>query len=106
MIETGRHISIPRQYRFWPLCFDKIIFIIEDKFHFFYECPTYDDLRNIYCLRILDKQQESRQIVCIIKYKYPGWSIQYGNIHSGRNQTKKRDSFNILILSQLHMSVL
>ena len=24
------------------------MYIIEDDFHFFYECPTYDDLRDIY----------------------------------------------------------
>ena len=24
------------------------MYIIEDEFHFFYECPSYDDLRDIY----------------------------------------------------------
>ena len=24
------------------------MYIIENEFHFFYECPTYDDLRDIY----------------------------------------------------------
>ena len=91
MIERGRHLSIPRNDRFCTLCIDKNMYIFKDEFHFFYECPSYDDLRDIYFNvswinnRTLDK---------------------YCKIHSERIQAKKRDSFNILILPKLQMSVL
>ena len=91
MKERVRHLSIPRNALFFLLCLDKNMYIIKDEFHDYYECPSYDDLRDLYFNvswinnRTLDK---------------------YCTIHSERIQTKKRDSFNILILSQLQMSVL
>ena len=42
MIERGQEITV-----FCPLCLDENMYIIEDEFHFFYECPTYDDLADI-----------------------------------------------------------
>ena len=48
MLERVRYLSIPRNDRFCPLCLDENMYIIEDQFHFFYECPRYDDLRDIY----------------------------------------------------------
>ena len=55
------------------------MFIIEDEFHFFHECTTYDDLRDI-----LDKQQDSKHMLCNIKYKYQVWSLEYCKTHSER----------------------
>ena len=45
MIEKGRHLSIDREYRFCPICKSKDIYIVEDKFHFFFHCSVYKELR-------------------------------------------------------------
>ena len=41
MVETGRHMKIPKSERFCPNC-DKLI---EDEIHFVTRCKTYNDLR-------------------------------------------------------------
>ena len=45
MIEKGRHDSIDAQFRFCPFCITNNIHIIEDEFHFFFECRIYEHLR-------------------------------------------------------------
>ena len=76
------------------------MYIIEDEFHFFYECPTYDDLRDIYFKvswinnRTLDK--------C---YTILNTNIK-PEVYNTAKFIKKWDYFNILIISQLQMSVL
>ena len=47
-IEKGRHVNIEREYRFYPACLDRNVYVIEDIFYFFMVCPLYFDLRNIY----------------------------------------------------------
>ena len=49
MIEKGRHLGIDRQLRICPLCKQKKnLNIIEDEFHFFFECMEYENLRLLY----------------------------------------------------------
>ena len=48
MIERGRHLSIDRKYRFCPICEKNSIYVIEDEYHFFFECRVYEELRRIY----------------------------------------------------------
>ncbi|MEW8544974.1 MAG: reverse transcriptase family protein, partial [Candidatus Thiodiazotropha sp.] len=48
MIEKGRHMQIEREYRFCPFCVERNVYSVEDEFHFFMVCPTYQDLRNMY----------------------------------------------------------
>ena len=45
MIEKGRHDSIDAQLRFCPFCITNNINIIEDVYHFFFECRIYEHLR-------------------------------------------------------------
>ena len=54
MIEKGRHLGIDRQLRICPLCKQKKkkkknLNIIEDEFHFFFECMEYENLGLHYC---------------------------------------------------------
>ena len=48
MIEKGRHLGIDRQLRICPLCKQKNLNIIEDEFHFFFECMEYENIRLLY----------------------------------------------------------
>ena len=48
MIEKGRQLGIDRNYRYCPFCLQKNITVVEDEFHFFYDCSTYDNLRKLY----------------------------------------------------------
>ena len=48
MIEKGRHQNIERSLRFCPLCLRRNAYVIEDEFHFFFVCPIYAEIRNIY----------------------------------------------------------
>ena len=48
MIEKGRHLNIEREYGCCPFCLNRNIYVIEDEFHFFMVCPTYNDLRILY----------------------------------------------------------
>ena len=48
MIEKGRHLNIERNLRFCPLCQMKNLSVIEDAYHFFFECETYEMLRETY----------------------------------------------------------
>ena len=45
MIEKGRHLSIDRELRFGPLCMKNNIYVVEDEFHFFFECNEYETFR-------------------------------------------------------------
>ena len=47
-IEKGRHLNIERNLRFCPLCQMQNLSVIEDEYHFFFECETYDMLRETY----------------------------------------------------------
>ncbi|MCG7892781.1 MAG: reverse transcriptase family protein, partial [Candidatus Thiodiazotropha endolucinida] len=48
MIETGRHQRIDRNMRFCPLCLKRNVYTVEDEFHFFCICPSYQDIRFLY----------------------------------------------------------
>lgn len=48
MIEKGRHQNIERQYRVCQLCLKRNVYVVEDEFHFFYVCPFYNEMRQIY----------------------------------------------------------
>ena len=48
MIEKGRHLSIDRDLRFCPLCIKNNIYVVEDEFHFFFECNEYEMLRQTF----------------------------------------------------------
>ena len=42
MIENGRHLK----YCFY--CLKSNTYVIEDEYHFFFECPLYNNMRDIY----------------------------------------------------------
>ena len=48
MIEKGRHLSIDRDLRFCPLCIKNNIYVVEDEFHFFFECNEYEIFRQTF----------------------------------------------------------
>ena len=48
MTEKGRHNAIDAQYRFCPVCMETNIYVVEDEYHFFFECRIYDEIRNSY----------------------------------------------------------
>ena len=49
MIEKGRHMGLDRALRLCPFCRDiKEIPVVEDEFHFFFECFMYHELRKLY----------------------------------------------------------
>ena len=48
LIETGRHVNLERQDRLCPVCAKENMRQIETEFHFFCECPAYNELRGIY----------------------------------------------------------
>ena len=48
MIANGGHIEIDRHLRFCFYCLKTDIHIIEDEYHFFFECPLYNSMRDIY----------------------------------------------------------
>ena len=45
MTEKGRHLNIERNLRFCLLCQMKNLSFIEDEYHLFFECETYEMLR-------------------------------------------------------------
>ena len=47
MIEKGRHLSIDRDLKCCPLCIKNKIDVVEDEFHFFFECNEYEMLRKL-----------------------------------------------------------
>ena len=48
-IEVGRHAGIPREYRSCSYCLrNNSAYYIEDKFHAFFQCSMYDDIRQQY----------------------------------------------------------
>ena len=47
MIEKGRHLSIDKYLRFCPLKINKF-YVVEDEFHFFFECNEYEILRQTF----------------------------------------------------------
>ena len=51
MIEKGRHVNIDREFRFCPICVLTDIFVVEDEYHFFFECKAYEEIRNMYFKR-------------------------------------------------------
>ena len=48
MIEKGGHQNIDRCLRFCQFCLRRNAYVIEDEFHFFFVCPIYAEIRNIY----------------------------------------------------------
>ena len=48
MIEKGRHNNIDRYLRYCPLCFIANVQAVEDEVHFFFFCPSYERIRNMY----------------------------------------------------------
>ena len=48
MIEKGRHLAIDRNLRFCPLCIKNNIYVIEDEFHFFFECSEFELYRQTF----------------------------------------------------------
>ena len=48
MIENGRHIGIDRNLRYCFHCLKTNTYVIEDEYHFFLECPLYNNMRAIY----------------------------------------------------------
>ena len=48
LIEKGRYLSIDPEHRFFPICKTCNISIVEDEFHFFFEYPSYENLRKKY----------------------------------------------------------
>ena len=44
-IEKGRHVNIDKEFRFCPICVLMDFFVVEDKYHFFFECKTYKEIR-------------------------------------------------------------
>ena len=52
-IETGRYTRIPRNERVCKMCNSGQL---EDKFHFFFECPTLKELRNKFLLANIYKR--------------------------------------------------
>ena len=48
MIEKGRHLSIDRHLRFCPLCVKNNISVVEDEYHFFFECNEYETFRQTF----------------------------------------------------------
>ena len=48
MIEKGRHLAIDRELRFCPLCIKNDIYVVEDEFHFFFECNEYETFRQFF----------------------------------------------------------
>ena len=57
MIEKGRHDSIDAQFRFCPFCITNNIHIIEDEYHFFFECRIYEHLRAKFFIRTWIRNQ-------------------------------------------------
>ena len=58
MIEKCRHLSIDRNFRFCKICEEQNINVVEDEFHFFFECQSYEFLRITYFEKKLAKHQE------------------------------------------------
>lgn len=48
MIEKGRHIGIDRDLRYCFHCLKTNIYVIEDEYHFFFECSLYNNIRAVY----------------------------------------------------------
>ena len=44
MIEKGRNDDIDAQFRFCPICITDNIHIMEDEYHFFFECTAYEHI--------------------------------------------------------------
>ena len=47
MIEAGRHQNIDRILLFCQIGLKRNVYIVEDEFHFFIVCPTYDAIREL-----------------------------------------------------------
>ena len=48
MIEKGRHLSLDRNLRFCPLCVQNNISVVEDEYHFLFECNEYESFRQTF----------------------------------------------------------
>ena len=77
MIEKGRHQNIDRSLRFCPFCLRRNAYVIEDEFHFFFVCPTYAEIRNIYF-----KPEWVRDIVTLNKFYSIMSSVDASSIFS------------------------
>ena len=68
-VETGRWTKpnkTPLDDRICLICG-----VLEDEFHFFIECPLYNDLRNIYITVLLAKSEYAKVHTTIVFRKYP-----------------------------------
>jgi hypothetical protein len=46
MIEKGRHLNIPHNHRYCKFCLMRNVYIVEDEYHMFMQCPLYNTLRH------------------------------------------------------------
>ena len=51
MIEMGRHDDIDVQFRFCRICITDNTHIMEDEYHFFFECTAYQYIRYMFFKR-------------------------------------------------------
>ena len=69
MIEKGRHNAIDAQYRFCPVCMETNIYVVEDEYHFFFECRIYDEIRNSYFKRSWIRNKSLNMFYTIMESK-------------------------------------
>ena len=66
MIEKGRHDSVDAQFRYCPVCIKNNVRVIEDEYHFFFECRAYKQLRNVFFKRIWIRSQSLNMFYTIM----------------------------------------
>ena len=71
MIEKGRHTSTDTHLRYCPICMKENILVIEDEFHFFYECNKYEALRNKYFNRNWLRNRSLNMFYSIMNLRWP-----------------------------------
>ena len=69
-IEKSRHDKIDRDYRFCPYCLNRVVFAIEDEFHFILLCPLYDDVRQTFLHDQLENRIVTLQLFYILLSDY------------------------------------
>ena len=64
MIKKGRHVNIDSEFRFCPIYILTDIFVVEDEYHFFFECKAYEEIRNTYFKRSWIR---NHSLICFIQ---------------------------------------